>query len=64
MHSASFQGCHGNAIGFEVANKDKERKLAIFTDRGLGFQTALSGAELETFGSRVQCSNHSANAAS
>ena len=30
MHSASFQACHGNAFGFEVANKDKERKLAIY----------------------------------
>ena len=45
----SFQACHGNAIGFEVAKAGYLQSVAL--DFKLGFP---SGPELGTFGSRAQ----------
>ena len=59
LHSASFQACHGNAIGFEVANKDKDKKAGYLQIVALDFKLLGVGLELGTFGYRAQSSNHS-----
>ena len=39
----AFRHATETYLEFEVANKDEEKKSKLFTERGLGFQTAGSG---------------------
>ena len=41
--SVAFRHATETHLEFEVANKDEEKKSWLFTERGLGFQTAGSG---------------------
>ena len=38
--SVAFRHATETHLEFEVANKDEEKKSWLFTERGLGFQTA------------------------
>ena len=45
----SVQACHGNAFGVRSRKQKRRKKSWLFTERGLGFQTAGSGTRTWDF---------------
>ena len=59
MLLAALSTCHGNAFGAWSGKLRQGKKSWLFTERGLGFQTAGSGTRTRDFRVSFQRSDHS-----